>query len=275
MSTFQPSLPTLSHLSHLPAHLYPVSPNLSALHLSRLRLLSELPASATEHISCVRCSTLLVPGHTSTIQLRRSKKGKGIDQGKEKERKKKFNRVRVTCLACGDVNIRPGSDRNVVESFPSTRKTRSLQKQQQQQQPVESLPSSPLLTTSILQGPAPHSPASARVSIKQPIKTPAFSSSITPNPLSISSALPLVGSASKTPLSSPASLSPAPPSAISTTSGASVSGPINPTTSSRKKKKQPSALQKMLASNKAKEAESASKAASGGGSLMDWLGNVV
>jgi hypothetical protein len=95
--------PTLAHLLNLPPLLHPLSPELSALHLARVRLLLSIPSPHPSLIWCDKCG--------------------GLRERATKKRKRVF--VCTLCgLKCGVVKPHKATQ----ETFPNARKTRRLAK---------------------------------------------------------------------------------------------------------------------------------------------------
>ncbi|KAL7417237.1 hypothetical protein BDY24DRAFT_164004 [Mrakia frigida] len=275
---FLASSHTLAHLLSLPPLLLPLSPHLSSLHLARLRLLAALPSETTHLICCSKCGALHVPGWTSTVEVGRGRlktatKGGGVGGRK----KKAFNRIKTTCLVCGEVDCRPGSDKKTLESFPSTRRTR----RQQQIQLEEEEKKVDQAQAQVVPSSLPPSVVGSAVSTPMEVDSPSASASASSTPLAStsnpsSSYFPPFPSATASalssprlkhvPLSHPTVPSIAPPSPVAAAGEGKDAGGAG------RKKKKKSGLQKMLALNKEKEEEEArKKKAGGGGGLMDWM----
>lgn len=255
---------TLAHLLALPPLLLPLSPNLSALHLARLRLLAALPSETTHLVCCSKCGALNVPGWTSAVEVGRGKvktatKGGGLAKGGGR-RKKAFNRIKTTCLVCGEIDCRPGSDMKTLQSFPSTRRTRK-QTLADEEEPVKSTPLAAVASLAL----SPSNSTSTPMDVDQGSPLP---TSAAPSPVSSSSKPPASALSSPrlkhVPLSHPTVPSNAQPPSPSSSE---VSKEVDKKAMGRKKTKK-SGLQKMLALNKEKEEAKKSKT---GGGLMDWM----
>ncbi|ORY33402.1 hypothetical protein BCR39DRAFT_586472 [Naematelia encephala] len=102
---------TLIQLLSLPAHLHPVSPALSALHLARVRLLVSVPSSAVSDWTCYHCGALR----------------DGVGAGKRRRKIdviRKEKGKRIECTNCGMTFKRIKPDRNTLDTFPPARRTR-------------------------------------------------------------------------------------------------------------------------------------------------------
>lgn len=116
MSTTPPALqpdpdPTLTHILNLPPLLYPLSPELSALHLARVRLLLSLPSPHPSIIWCDKCG--------------------GLRERTTKKRKRAF--VCTLCgLTCGAVK----RSKATLETFPNARRTRRMVKAEPVPSPI-------------------------------------------------------------------------------------------------------------------------------------------
>jgi hypothetical protein len=222
------------------------SPSLAALHLGRLRLANELPASTTTALCCPACST---PGGLSlAVRLVRSRRAKARAK---KTQAHVVNSRLLRCDVCAYEVRESGSDRPTVDAFPSARKAAKMAAAAASAQPVQaaaaqSTPPSRLSVTLALGG--------------QPLPSPA-PSSVRPSP---------VPSARSSPAPSVrASPTPVPPAPKAGPQMASPAAPPAAASSARKKKPQ-TTLQKMLALNKAREEADAAAKKPGGG-LLDWM----
>jgi hypothetical protein len=96
--------PTLAHLLCLPPLLHPLSPQLAALHLARVRLLLSLPSPHPSLIWCDKCGGLR-------------------ESSKSKKRKRVYQ-----CTLCGIIQGAPKPIKSTTDSFPNARKTRRMAK---------------------------------------------------------------------------------------------------------------------------------------------------